>query len=132
MKRLRTLSKLYRLPDDGIVCGVCAGLAAYYGWRVRTVRFLVCAMALLVTWPVVLGYVAACFLLPSPDESEQEPAPRDTRRSAPESSEGGRPQYSGPLRERYEAIETRMRRVEAYLHGHEYQLRTAFRDLEKG
>ncbi len=131
MKRLRHLSELYRLPDDGIICGVCAGLAAYYGWRVRTVRFLVFLMALLVTWPVVLGYLAACFLLPSLDEEQKAPTAPRARAAQPEAGTT-KPPYSGPLRERYEKIESRMRRVEAYLHGHEYQLRTAFRDLERG
>lgn len=137
MNRLKELSEVRRLPDEGILFGVCAGLADYYGWRRRTVRFVVAVLALIVNWPVILAYVAAIFLLPTPEEVEEEVRHPKTGRRAPRASrgpdgQGSAPLYSGNLRDRYAKIEQRMRRVEAYLHGHEYQLRSAFRDLEQG
>jgi phage shock protein C len=33
-----SLSNLYRLPDDGYVAGVCAGLAHQFGWNAWVLR----------------------------------------------------------------------------------------------
>lgn len=134
MKVLNELSALNRLPEEGILFGVCAGLADYYGWRVRTLRFVMVLLAFLVSWPVILAYVIGIFLLPTADEREEKPRGRAHARSQASRRQPGptpdKPEYSGALRQRYASIEGRMRRVEAYLHGHEYQLRSAFKDLE--
>lgn len=126
MTAWQKISKLYRKPDDAMLFGVCAGIAEHYGWRRRVVRVVTVILALMVTWPVILCYFLAALLLPTDDEAREMPNP--TRGEEPPS----RPVYSGGLRQRFERIEARTRRVEAYLHGHEYQLRSAFRDLEAG
>lgn len=144
MNRLKELSDIRRLPDEGLLFGVCAGLAEFYGWRVRTVRFVVAVLALILNWPIIIAYVIAVFLLPTPEEQEdlehrqrhakrQSRGRRARRRSArPDDAAAKGPLYTGNLRDRYATIEKRMRRVEAYLHGSEYELRSAFRDLEHG
>lgn len=126
----KTLSELKRVPARGWLFGVCAGLAAFYGWRVRTVRWVIAISAILVTWPVVLAYVVAVFVLPSAEDDAAELGPSGTQSAEVATPGREAPVFTGPLRERYGLIEARMRRVEAYLHGHEYQLRNDFRDLE--
>ena len=126
MSVFKQLSEISRDPDHGVLFGVCAGLSNYYGWSVRKTRFVAFLLLLVVNWPIVFAYIAAIFLLPTVEETVQ--AQAKVQASEPRKNE--RPKYSGPLRERYAAIEKRMRRVEAYLHGQEYQLRSAFRDLE--
>ena len=126
MSVFKQLSEISRDPDHGVLFGVCAGLSNYYGWSVRKTRFVAFLLLLVVNWPIIFAYIAAIFLLPTVQESQQ--AQVEAQASAPPKTE--RPKYSGPLRERYAVIEKRMRRVEAYLHGQEYQLRSAFRDLE--
>ena len=129
MNLFKSLSELTRDTDRGLLFGVCAGLARYYGWRVRNVRFAVVLLAFLLNWPVILAYVIAVFVIPSDEEREETgvvpPSQRAQAQAAPE-----RPLYQGDLKDRFARIDTRMQRVEAYLHGSEYQLRTAFRDLE--
>lgn len=128
MSVFKQLSEISRDPDHGVLFGVCAGLSNYYGWNVRKTRLVAFLLLLFVNWPIFIAYVAAIFLLPTVDEQVEAQA-RQQRQSA-QTVGKARPKYSGPLRERYAAIEKRMRRVEAYLHGQEYQLRSAFRDLE--
>ena len=131
MSIIKELSEIRRDPDNGILFGVCAGLADYYGWRRRTTRLVVALLALFVNWPIILGYAIAVFVFPKVDEKLPTPKRNRSKSAAPEDPPA-RPRYSGPLRERYARIERRMRRVEAYLHGNERQLRSAFRDLETG
>lgn len=130
MNVFKQLSEITRDPDRGMLFGVCAGIADYYRWRVRTVRFAAVVLAFLLTWPVVLAYIIAIFVFPTVDErAEQGVIPPSERRQQTDARRTP-VQYHGALRDRYARIETRMQRVEAYLHGNEYQLRTAFRDLE--
>lgn len=129
MNLFKSLSELTRDTDRGLLFGVCAGLARYYGWRVRTVRFAVVLLAFLLNWPVILAYVIAVFVIPSDEEREEEGVVPPSQRSRTQSA-SDQPLYQGELRDRYARIDTRMQRIEAYLHGSEYQLRTAFRDLE--
>lgn len=134
MTVLQQLGELSRKPDQGILFGVCAGIADYYGWRRRVLRIAVFLGAIFITWPVIVCYLLAAFLLPTSDE----PRPKRQRARTEANSPSPSPSattgavFSGGLKERYQRIEQRIRRVEAHLHGNEYQLRAAFRDLESG
>lgn len=126
----KQLSQLYRLPERGWLFGVCAGLAAFYGWRARTLRFVLVAAVLFGGWPFLLAYLVAVFLLPTREEIDD-----CEDRRPPVSESGGKERADGAYEEpelgrRYARIEQRMRQIEAHLHGEEYRLRTAFRDLE--
>ncbi|MGJ8671018.1 MAG: PspC domain-containing protein [Oceanococcus sp.] len=128
MSVFKQLSEISRDPDHGVLFGVCAGLSNYYGWGVRKTRIVAFLLLLVVNWPIIFAYVAAIFLLPT--VAEQAEAQAKVKANPANQRGKERPKYSGPLRERYAAIEKRMRKVEAHLHGQEYQLRSAFRDLE--
>lgn len=131
MSIFKELSEIRRDPDNGLLFGVCAGLADYYGWRRRTTRLVVFLLAFFINWPIILAYAIAVFAFPTVDEKLPTPK-RGQKAMHADQGEPARPRYNGPLRERYARIERRMRRVEAYLHGNEHQLRAAFRDLETG
>ncbi len=132
MSIFKELSEIRRDPDNGILFGVCAGLADYYGWRRRTTRLVVFLLAFFINWPIILAYAIAVFVFPTVDEKLPTPKRGQGATKQATDAEPARPRYNGPLRERYARIERRMRRVEAYLHGNEHQLRAAFRDLETG
>jgi len=60
---LKCRGELYRIPSQGKVAGVCAGLADYFGWETWLVRILVVSGVLLgMGWFVVI-YIAAWFIL---------------------------------------------------------------------
>ena len=55
--------ELFRIPSQGKVAGVCAGLADYFGWETWLVRILVVSGVLLgMGWFVVI-YIAGWFIL---------------------------------------------------------------------
>jgi len=55
--------ELYRNTKKGKVAGVCAGLADYFGWETWLVRILVVSGVLFGMPFLILGYVAAWFIL---------------------------------------------------------------------
>lgn len=55
--------ELYRIPSQGRVAGVCAGVADYFGWEAWLVRILVVSGVLLgMGWFIVI-YIAGWFIL---------------------------------------------------------------------
>ena len=60
---MRGRGELYRNPTSGKVAGVCAGIADYFGWETWLVRILVVSGVLFGMPFLILGYVAAWFIL---------------------------------------------------------------------
>lgn len=63
--------KIYRIEDDKILGGVCAGIAEQYETDVNIVRVLTLLVVLL-TFPIgLLAYLAAWYLIPKkPEQTE--------------------------------------------------------------
>lgn len=59
----RRRGELYRNPSSGKIAGVCAGIADYFGWETWLVRILVVSGVLFGMPFLVLGYIAAWFIL---------------------------------------------------------------------
>ena len=59
----RARKELYRLPRQGKVAGVCAGIAEYFGFEVWLVRIVIISCVLLSGAVFVVAYVAAWFIL---------------------------------------------------------------------
>lgn len=55
--------ELYRNASRGKIAGVCAGIADYFGWEAWLVRILVVSGVLFGMPFLILGYVAAWFIL---------------------------------------------------------------------
>ena len=55
--------RLYRDRENGLILGVCAGLAEFLDVRTLGVRVIAVIALVLMFWPVVLAYVTAGFLL---------------------------------------------------------------------
>jgi phage shock protein C len=59
----RRKGELYRIPSQGKVAGVCAGVADYFGWEAWLVRILLVSGVLLgMGWFIVI-YIAGWFIL---------------------------------------------------------------------
>ena len=57
--------KLYRSPRDGVIFGICSGLAHYLQVDVMFVRLVVIVLGIFAKgWPVILAYAIAVFLIP--------------------------------------------------------------------
>jgi len=59
----RQRGELYRNLSNGKIAGVCAGIADYLGWETWLVRILVVSGVLFGLPFLILGYVAAWFIL---------------------------------------------------------------------
>ena len=91
---------LYR-SRNGIILGVCKGLADYFGFTVVWVRvILIICLILSGLWPIIgLYFLAALIMKPEPETPVMSEA--DKRRSAIER-----------LKRRYEKMERSLRRME--------------------
>jgi len=76
--------ELFRNPSRGKIAGVCAGIADYFGWETWLVRILVVSGVLFGMPFLILGYVAAWFILDKqPGSQTTKGNSRNTRRGCP-------------------------------------------------
>ena len=119
--------RLYRNPDRGMVAGVCAGLADYFGikdWQVRGLAVL----ALLVFTPqTLLAYLVLAVVL----KRRPPHLYRDTEEEAFWRSVSNQPDqtFSG-LRYKFRDLEQRLISMESHVTSEEFKLRREFRNLE--
>jgi phage shock protein C len=121
------LGRLYRDPDNGLIAGVCAGIAEYAGLPAVQVRLLMILGLVFFFVPTLIGYVALALILPA--------KPRDLYR-ADDEAEFWRQVRTAPqealfaLRDRFRGCEERLADLESFVASEEYELRRKFRDLE--
>jgi phage shock protein PspC (stress-responsive transcriptional regulator) len=63
--------KLYKIPEAGIIRGVCAGLAAYFNMDVTLMRIIFVALAVLTHGAWIVVYIVMAIVLPEANTSEQ-------------------------------------------------------------
>jgi phage shock protein C len=120
-------NKLYRNPRRGVIFGVCAGIAEYFGFDVNITRIVV-AIGALFALPMVCGaYVVLAFLLPrkeytgtardygDPVEQQVRASPHDTLAS---------------VRYRFSDLDGRLQQLEKYVTSSRYKLDREFRKLQ--
>lgn len=118
---------LYRDPDNGVILGVCAGFADYFGWERRTLRIVTAISAIFFLPQILIIYVLCAIFMkrkPSAVYATGEDAvfwrsvsmrPADT---------------FSTLRYRFRALEDRLIRLEKHVTSKEYSLHRDFKDLE--
>lgn len=119
-------SRLYRNPRKGVLRGVCAGVADYFGVEPWVVRGLTLLCLFFFFVPTVLIYVIAGVLLPEAperlyDTPEEAHFWRDVR-TAPA-------QTFAALRHRFRELEHRLRALEAAVTSREFRLKREINDL---
>ena len=124
------IHRLRRDSRNGKIAGVCAGLAAYFGWSAKWTRISAVLLTILFFPLPIFLYIAAAILMKSDDgrrtfvdeESERFWRTFSTRPKATFSE----------LKHRFRAIDQRIGDLESAVTSDEYGLRKAFRDLERG
>lgn len=148
--------KLYRNTRDAKVMGVCAGLADYLDVKVCLVRFLtILGIVFSGGWLIAVYVVLGLVLDPKPDylydedEREYERRKSDYRREKRaekmrrkeeryyhkkrrwQREFSDRPDYdTRDVRRRFDEVEKRMRKLEAYLTSKKFRLDREIRGLE--
>ncbi len=112
-------ARLYRNPRQGKLCGVCAGVAEYFGTDVTIVRVATIVSAIIFSIPTLIAYIAGCFLLPERPEAlygnEQEKQFWQSVRSSPSGT-------FSRARRKFMDLEQRLRRMEALVTSREFDL----------
>lgn len=120
--------RLYRNPAGGVIGGVCAGIADYFGITPALVRIGVVVGLFFAFAPVLIAYVIAVLALPvRPANLYRNPEEEAFWRSVatkPDRSLAG-------LGQRLRSFETRVAGLEAYVASKDFELNRAFRDLER-
>ncbi|NQV57809.1 MAG: envelope stress response membrane protein PspC [Rhodospirillales bacterium] len=119
-------SKLYRDPEHGIIMGVAAGIADYFGISRTTVRIVMVLALVFFTLPTFFGYLIAAFAVkPKPDglytSSEDEEFWRRTRVDPKRTV--------ADIQQKFRTVERRIRQAEAYVTSSEFKLKRDFKEL---
>lgn len=119
--------RLYRDTENGMLAGVCAGIADYFGFNVRALRWLVFLACFFFMPVLLLFYVVAAFVLPIKPagmyRSEvEESFWRTVRRD---------PHYAcDDIRRKFRDLDARLQGMEQYVTSPRFDLDQQFRDLE--
>lgn len=121
-------NRLYRDPRRGVLFGVCAGIAGYFGVNPWIIRALAIMGLVMFTPPVLIGYVIMACLLPR--------APERLYRTPEEERfwSGVRvdpAQSFSELRHRFRELEQRLRSLESYITSDAYRVHREINDLDR-
>lgn len=121
-------NRFYRDTDHGLISGVCAGIADYFGLERWVVRMLTVVIFIFYSLPVFLFYLIASFVVEArpqqlyKDENyetfwrEVRKSPRDT---------------FGNTRFKFRELDKRLQEIERYLTSRKFKLNREFDDLMK-
>lgn len=121
-------NKLYRSADRGVIAGVCAGLAEYFGVDTGLTRAIAIVAAFF--FPIlILAYVALALLLPKRPSVEYDDASGDGEvrrrvRTEPHAT-------LGAVRHRFRELDRRLQRLEKYVTSDRFKLDREFESLQK-
>jgi phage shock protein C len=120
-------TRLYRDRQRGVIFGVCAGVADYFGFRASRVRWAVAIVSFFIPMTILI-YLVLAFLLPvKPQElykdTQEEQMWRSIRVDAKTTF--------ARVRHRFRELEARLQRVERYVTSPRFRLDRDFRDLER-
>jgi phage shock protein C len=121
-------NKLYRDPRKGMILGVCAGIADFFGVSPLLVRIVALVSLFLFTLPTFIAYfVAAALIRRKPEDlyaSGEEEVFWRAVRTEPR-------QTVRELRHKFREMERRMRAMEGWVTSREFKLNREFRDLDR-
>ena len=124
-------NRLYRNSEKGVLFGVCAGVADYFGFDVTIVRVLVVLATIFFPGPLVpIGYLVLALLLPKdprPSRNGADDLDGDIQRrvrAEPHST-------LSSMRHRYRELENRLQRLEKYVTSERYNLDREFERLRE-
>jgi phage shock protein C len=122
-------NKLYRNAEDGMIAGVCAGIADYFAFDLTITRVVV-ALGALFFWPTfVIAYVILAILL------DKRPA-ESTYRRTEQDSDIERKVRAEPhatlhtVRHRFRELDRRMQKLEKYVTSERFKLDREFEGLK--
>ena len=134
--------RFYRDADRALLGGVCAGMAQYFGFNLRVLRFLA-IIAFIVAMPMaVIAYLAAVFLIPARSglgyervvrEKPRKQSRRERRRERKEArrqrAEAGPSEAAVEIQDKCRSLDKRLADLERHITSSRYQLDREIRNL---
>lgn len=119
--------RFYRDRERGMIFGVCAGIADYFGFDLKVTRILA-VVAFFISAPMtLLIYFGIALLIPyrpmAPDAAREDPDFRRALRSSPQAT-------MAEIRRRFQRLDSRLARMERYVTSPRFDLDREFRELE--
>lgn len=115
-----------RSSDNGMLGGVCAGFANYFGFNLSVTRLLAVVGFFINPLLAVVAYLATVMLVPAvptrPGPGSIDPRFQRSVRSSPG-------QAMQDVRGRFQSLDRRLARLEKYVTSSRYKLDREFRDL---
>jgi phage shock protein C len=119
-----SLKGLRRIPERGVIAGVCAGIAEYFDWNVRLLRaVLVVGLFFSGVFPIIVVYLVLWYVMAPLTPAEN--AGLDRTGDLP-----GRPTSMGDVKTRFEKLDERLRHIEECVTEREFELRRELKKLE--
>lgn len=119
-----SLRGLRRIPERGVIAGVCAGIAEYFDWNVRLLRAaLVVVFVFSGAFPILVIYAVLWYVMEPLSPSS---APTLTESGAPYR----RPASMDEIRGRFSRLDERLRDIEECMTDKEFELRRELKKLE--
>lgn len=125
--RVRNFAGLRRIPERGVVAGVCAGVAEYFGWNVKLLRAALVISVLFGAGAMIVVYLILWYVM-DPVEPDAAAA-RGFDGSASPAAPGRRPTMS-EVQVRFERLDARLRDIEECVTDKEFELRRELKKLE--
>jgi phage shock protein C len=122
--------RLYRSRREGVIAGVCAGLANYFNIDVVIVR--IGAVLGVIFTPlspfIIVGYIVAAFVMPQRPDYERAPTEEESKFWRGVSR---RPEATfSNLKYRFRDLDSRLQDIERVVTSDEWKLRRDFREIE--
>ena len=115
-----------RIPERGVIAGVCAGIAEYFDWNVRLLRaILVVSFVFSGFFPIVVVYAVLWYVL---DPLPTGPSASFDSPAAPAAPT--RPASMTEIKARFERLDQRLRNIEECVTDSEFELRRELKKLE--
>ena len=120
------INRVYRNKQRGVIFGVCAGFADYFGFDLTAMRVLTIIGALFAFPIVCTSYLVLGLMLPSKPYSESadayDPVQRQVRSDPHE--------MLSSVRYRFRDLDARLQKLEKYVTSNRFQLDSEFRRLK--
>ena len=129
--RSRNFEGLRRIPERGVIAGVCAGVADYFDWNVKLLRaVLVIAFLFSGAFPLVIVYCVLWYVMDPVEGGESPSSSRHYGGGSPADPSPGRRPTMAEVQVRFERLDNRLRDIEECVTDKEFELRRELKKLE--
>jgi len=131
----RNFSGLRRIPQRGIIAGVCAGVADYFDWNLKLLRAVLVIVFLFTgAFPIVIVYCVLWYVM-DPVDADTASAGGYSGGRGGNPYGGGSPDAArrpslGEVQARFERLDNRLREIEECVTDKEFELRRELKKLE--